>query len=101
MAIAALKTSRSSLRVAYLCIADCRVPQALAGTIMAKGISQRLIPRLTKKIARDLLLRALLVSLLDPLNLPMQHNWAAVHAERFAPNAGGQIDSAVSQGHVN
>ena len=68
---------------------------------MAKGISQRLIPRPTKKITRDLLSRALLVSLLDPLNLPMQHNLAAVHAKRFAPNAGGQINSAVSQGRAN
>ena len=68
---------------------------------MAEGISQRLITRPTKKITHDLLSRALLVSLLDPLNLLMRHNWAAVHAERFAPNAGGQIDSAVSQGRVN
>jgi len=68
---------------------------------MAEGISQRLILRPTKKIAHDLLSRALLVSLLDPLNLPMRHNWAAVHAEHFAPIHGGQIDSAVSQGHVN
>ncbi len=40
--------------------------------------------------------RELLLSLLDPLNLPMRHDWAAVHAEHFAPIAGGQIDSAVS-----
>ena len=31
----------------------------------------------------------------------MRHDWAAVHAERFAPIAGGQIDSAVSRGRVN
>jgi hypothetical protein len=31
----------------------------------------------------------------------MWHDWVAVHAERFAPIAGGQIDSAVSQGRVN
>jgi hypothetical protein len=54
-----------------------------------------------KKIARDLLSRALLVSLSDPLDLPMRHDWAAVHAERFAPIAGGQINSAVSRGRVN
>ena len=53
------------------------------------------------KIARDLLSRELLLSLLDPLNLLMRHDWAAVHAERFAPITGGQIDSAVSRGHVN
>jgi hypothetical protein len=40
--------------------------------------------------------QALLVSLSDPLDLPMRHDWAAVHAERFAPIAGGQINSAVS-----
>ena len=62
MAITAHETSRSSLCVAYLCVADCRVPRALAGAIEAKGISQRLTPRPTKKIARDLLSRALLVN---------------------------------------
>jgi hypothetical protein len=31
----------------------------------------------------------------------MRHKWTAVHAERFAPIAGGQIDSAVSRGRVN
>jgi hypothetical protein len=31
----------------------------------------------------------------------MRHDWAAVHAERFAPIAGGQIDSVVSRGRVN
>ena len=75
---------------------DCRVPQALAGAIEAKGISQRLIPRPTTKNAHDLSSRELLLSLLDPLNLPMRHDWVAVHAKRFAPIAGGQIDSAVS-----
>ena len=37
---------------------------------------------------------------IDPLNLPMRHDWVAVHAERFALFAGGQINSAVSRGHV-
>ena len=31
----------------------------------------------------------------------MRHDWVAVHAEHFAPIAGGQINSAVSRGHVN
>ncbi len=31
----------------------------------------------------------------------MRHDWTAVHAERFALIAGGQIDSAVSRGRVN
>ena len=31
----------------------------------------------------------------------MWHDLAAVHAERFAPIAGGQIGSAMSQGRVN
>jgi hypothetical protein len=53
------------------------------------------------KIARDSSSRELLLSSLDPLNLPMRHDWAAVHAERFGPIAGGQIHSAVSRGHVN
>jgi hypothetical protein len=36
------------------------------------------------------------------MNLPMRHDRAAVQAERFAPIAGGQINSdVVSQGHVN
>jgi hypothetical protein len=36
------------------------------------------------------------------MNLPMRHDWAAVQAERFAPIAGGQIDSnVVSRGRVN
>ncbi len=46
-------------------MADCGVPQALAGAIQAKGISQRQIPRPTTKIARDLLYRALLVMQVD------------------------------------
>ena len=37
----------------------------------------------------------------DPLNLPMWYDWVAVHVERFVPIAGGQINSAVSQGCVN
>jgi len=53
------------------------------------------------KIARDLWSRELLLSLLDPLNLPMRHNWVAVHDEGFVPIAGGQINYAVSQGRVN
>ena len=53
------------------------------------------------KIARDSRSRALLLSLLDPLDLPMRHDWAAVHAEHFAPIAGGQIDSTASRCHVN
>ena len=65
------------------------------------GSVKRLSPRPTTKIACDLSSQELLLSLLDPLNLPMRHDWAAVHAKRFAPIAGGQIDSAVSQGHVN
>jgi len=73
----------------------------LAGAIEAEGISQRLIPRPTTRIACDLSSRALRVGLLDPLDLPMRHDWAAVHAERFAPIAGGQIDSVVSRGRVN
>jgi hypothetical protein len=52
------------------------------------------------KIARDLSSRELLLSLSDPLNLPVWHDWAAVHSKRFAPIDGGQIDSAVSRGHV-
>ena len=71
------------------------------GTIEAEGISQRLIPRPTMKIARDLWSRALLVCLSDPLNLPMRHDRVAVHAERLASIAGGQIDSTVSLGCVN
>jgi hypothetical protein len=55
------ETSRSSVCVAYLCVADCRVPRALAGAIEAKGISQRLSPRPTTKIARDWSSGALLV----------------------------------------
>ena len=35
------------------------------------------------------------------MNLPMWHDWAAVHAERFVPITGGQIDSVVSRGRVN
>jgi len=42
-------------------LADCRLPRVLAGAIEAEGISQRLTPRPTKKIARDLLSRALLL----------------------------------------
>jgi len=30
----------------------------------------------------------------------MRHDWKAVHAERFAPIAGGQIDSTVCRGRV-
>jgi hypothetical protein len=56
----------------------------------------------TTKITRDLLSRALRDTILsDPLNLLMRHDWMPIHAEHFAPIAGGQIDSAVSQGHVN
>ena len=55
------------------------------GAIEDEGISQRLISRPTTKIARDLLSREDLLSLLDPLNLPMRHDWVAVHAECFAP----------------
>ena len=40
---------------------DCRVSRALAGAIEAKGISQRLIPRPTTKIARDSWSRELLL----------------------------------------
>ena len=46
---------------------DCRVPRALAGAIEAEGISQRLIPRPTTKIARDLSSRELLLSLYRPI----------------------------------
>jgi hypothetical protein len=72
----------------------------LAGVIEAERISERLIPRPTTKIARDLWSRALLLSLSDPLNLPLWQDWVAVHAERFASIAGGQIDSAVIRGCV-
>jgi len=71
------------------------------GTIEAKWIRQRLIPRPTIKIAGDLSSWALLVSLSDPLNLPMWYDWVAVHVEHLAPIAGGQINSAVSRGCVN
>ncbi len=70
--------------------------------IEVEGIRQRLIPMPTMKITRDLLSRALRVaSLSDPLNLLMRHDWMPIHAERFAPITGDQIDSAVSQGRVN
>jgi len=81
-------------------LADCRAPQALAGAIKADGISPRLIPRPKTKIAHDLSSRELLLSLSDPLNLPMRHDWVAVHVEHLAPLAGGKIDSAVSRGRV-
>ena len=54
VAIAAHKTSRSSLCIVYLRVADCLVLRALAGAIEADGIRQRLIPRLMTKIACDL-----------------------------------------------
>ena len=69
--------------------------------IEAERIRQRLIPRRATKITRDLLSQALHVSLSDPLNLLMRHDWVAIHAKRFAPIAGGQIDSAESQSSVN
>ena len=71
-AIAAHETSLSSLGVVYLHIVDCCVPRALAGIIKVEQISERLIPRPTTKIARDLWSRAPLMSLSDPLNLPMR-----------------------------
>jgi len=47
---------------------DCRVSRALAGAIEAKeGISRRLIPRPTMKIARDLWSRELIMSLYRPI----------------------------------
>jgi len=48
-------------------LAGCRVPRALAGAIEAEGISQRLTSRPTKKIARDLWSRELLMSLYRPI----------------------------------
>jgi hypothetical protein len=88
--IVAHETSRSSLRVFYLCIVDCQVPQALLGAIEAKGISWRLILRPATKVTRDLGGHGnFFLVHIDPLNLPMRHDWVAVHAERFAPIAGG------------
>ena len=66
-AIAAHKTSWSSLCIVYLRVADCLVLQALAGAIEADGIRQRLIPRPMTKIARDLWSRELLLSLYRPI----------------------------------
>jgi hypothetical protein len=65
--IVAHETSRSSLRVFYLCIVDCQVPQALLGAIEAKGISWRLILRPATKVTRDLWSRELLFSSYRPI----------------------------------
>ncbi len=47
---------------------DCQLPQALAGAIKAEeGISRRLIPTPTTKIAHDLSSRALLLCLYRPI----------------------------------
>ena len=67
------------------------------GAIEVERLSQRLSPRPMTKITRDLWSQALIESLSDPLNLPMRHDWVAVHANCFAPIAGGQIDSTVCQ----
>ena len=71
------------------------------GAIKAKWINTRLIPRPTTKIAHDLWSLEDFLSLLDPLNLPMRHDWVAAHADRLAPIAEGHINSAASRGCVN
>ena len=66
--------------------------------IEADRISCRLTPMPMTMIACDSWSWMDFLNLSDPLNMPIWHNWGAIHA--MPSTAGGQIISAVSQGHV-
>jgi hypothetical protein len=99
--IVAHETSWSSLSLAFVALLIVKYCEPQRAPSRPKGSVERLIPRPTTKIARDLSSQELFLSSLDPLNLPMRHDLAAIHAERFVHIPRGQIDSAVSGGSVN